>query len=271
MDKNIDVVGYASINYRLTAHPDHPQDDKTDQGIMNDTYGLRNATHPDHLHDVRAALCFLQSYYGIGNRYVLVGHSCGATLAFQAISKLDCQTEMMPQTIPRPIAIVGVAGIYSLRLLRDTHAQSQFAHVYQRFITDAFGTSDENKWDALSPVNILANGVVDPTSTGTGSNSRRRPRLIVLAHSTGDELVDIPQVDVMKSAITTSGWMERERGELMVLDDLQDTHDDIWRRGVELAGVISRTVDRVKAIQKNDIDMKCLFPSEVDPEDYIRF
>lgn len=215
------IVGYASINYRLTAHPNFPQDAETD-----DT-NYRNAKHPDHLRDVRRGLAYLQSRYAIGERYILVGHSCGATLAFQTVKKnlLDEETQEMPQ----PLGIVGVSGIYNLRLLRDTFLSCA---VYQEFIEAAFG-SNEDIWDNASPAH------------GDGlSNGWKHGRLALIAHSQGDELVDASQLHAMERAL--NAWKtnapENMRRHLLVIDDLREAHDDIWRKGLELAKVIEMAI-----------------------------
>ena len=79
-EKGLPIAGFASISYRLSAHPNHPQDP-----INTDPKDFQDAKHPGHIDDVEAALAFLQNTYGFGGRYILVGHSCGATLAFQAV------------------------------------------------------------------------------------------------------------------------------------------------------------------------------------------
>lgn len=71
------VVGFASINYRLSRYPNHGTKPSSPEDPS------RNAEHPDHLNDVTRALIFLEKIYGISGRYLLAGHSCGATLAFQ--------------------------------------------------------------------------------------------------------------------------------------------------------------------------------------------
>ncbi|KAL1958559.1 hypothetical protein VTO42DRAFT_4156 [Malbranchea cinnamomea] len=226
------VIGYASINYRLTAHPRFPQDPTT-----VDRSEYRNAKHPEHLLDVRRALAFLQSRYAIGNRYLLVGHSCGATLAFQTVvdgllDQPDQAAGTLAVPVPQPLAIVGVSGIYHLRLLRDTFSSCA---VYQEFIEAAFG-KDEDEWDRASPGH--GRGVVDGWKTG---------RLALIAHSGSDELVDISQLQTMQKVLDawkTQAWKGAGR-RVLVVDDLQDAHDDIWRKGAELARVIQTAIEEL--------------------------
>lgn len=192
------------------------------------------AEHPDHLADVMDALAFLQAKYLIGERYVLVGHSCGATLAFQTVMKHVSGAELLKGDIPQPLAIVGVSGIYDLRLLRDTHDHP----AYQQFLQGAFGKA-EDVWDGVSPAKVQSEGMVEGWSGG---------RLAVLASSKGDELVDPPQLQAMADMLEqwkAHGGPDTQR-EVLVMDDLEESHDDIWRNGVELAKVISSALVSLK-------------------------
>jgi hypothetical protein len=76
------IAGFASIDYRLSAHPDFPQDADTPPEAR------REARHPDHIEDVCSALIYLICNHDIGFDYLLVGHSVGATLAFQVITRV---------------------------------------------------------------------------------------------------------------------------------------------------------------------------------------
>ncbi|KAK5458359.1 Kynurenine formamidase [Exophiala xenobiotica] len=145
-----DISGYASINYRLSPHPQKsPQNPRT-----TPAYELRNAKWPDHLHDVLAAIAHLQQKYAFGERYLLVGHSVGATMAllstlaaasasggcarsFTSTSATaatttahgDDRTQQQPpppksllpaSTIEPPLAVLGVSGIYDFPTLHDS-------------------------------------------------------------------------------------------------------------------------------------------------------
>ncbi|PBP22890.1 hypothetical protein BUE80_DR006241 [Diplocarpon rosae] len=198
---NKHVTGIASISYRLSAHPDHPQDPTIPATER------RDAQHPEHLQDVVASISFLQAKYGFGSRYLLVGHSCGATLAFQSLN---------------PEVIVGVAGIYDLRLLRYSHSHP----AYQEFIVGAFG-DDEKAWDSASPANFHLMDVWPEART------------VVLASSSKDGLVDNGQIDCMGSKLATLNKTAR----VLVLRDFLDLpHDDIWEKGVDLARVVAETL-----------------------------
>ncbi|RDW84495.1 hypothetical protein BP6252_02085 [Coleophoma cylindrospora] len=210
------VNAFASIDYRLSAHPNHPQDPSSTPADES-----RNAKHPDHIQDVQLALSFLQENYGFGARYILVGHSCGATLAFQTL---------MPKTMPAPkapyigpMAIAGVAGIYDLKLLKTTNTHP----AYVEFLTGAFGPESE-VWDRVSPAAYGKFGGAWPTGL-----------LAVLASSKDDSLIDDPQIDSMSDAV-----LGVDTRVVRMKKELSGEHDDIWAEGVQLAKVIAVSLER---------------------------
>ncbi|KAL4937475.1 Alpha/Beta hydrolase protein [Aspergillus oleicola] len=219
------ISGLASISYRLSAHPSHPQDPATLPSH------LRTAKHPDHLADIQTALSFLQEKYKFGGRYVLVGHSCGATLAFECVmSSLNPQVERQSQ-YERPLAILGMAGIYDLRGLRD---KNKDISAYQEFIAGAFG-NDEGVWDAVSP------GVV---KTDEGVQGWKEGRVVVLAHSKSDELCNIEQSENMQGFLEERGEVEGREVRFL---PIEGKHDEAWEKGTELARGILWTLERLQA------------------------
>ena len=213
------ITGLASISYRLSPHPSFPQDPEN-----TPSYELRVARHPQHVEDVVSALAFLHSRYRFGQRYILVGHSCGATMAFQSV---------MPRVInrtvcPPPTAILGVAGIYDLQLLRDKHADIS---AYQDFIEGAFGS---HGWDAVSPACVKGDAGVE--------GGWKDGRLAVLARSTDDELVDASQGEAMRDTLA-SNWANTSR--LITTLSLRGSHDDAWKDGEELARAVMFTLDEL--------------------------
>lgn len=137
-------------------------------------------------------------------------------------------------TFPKPIGIVGVCGIYDLRLLRD-----DFKHVkiYDDFTRGAFGT-DEELWDAVSPARASAadSGVVAGWKNG---------RVAVLASSRGDSLINPAQADVMSAQVLLK-WKAMMPGRTVVeIHDLTEEHDDVWKKGEELARVVTVAVQEV--------------------------
>ncbi|OOQ85307.1 hypothetical protein PEBR_26574 [Penicillium brasilianum] len=258
---DLPITGFASIEYRLSPHPKHPQDKAT---TPPEEY--RDAKHPDHIRDVEAALAFLQNTYGFGQRYILVGHSCGATLAFQAVmgavaghreqlfngSAHECVVETepvssSPEPLPprlsaQPTAIVGVAGIYDLRQIVEKHRDIP---EYREFVEDAFGT-DELLWDAVSPAQMAGSrGVEGGWKTG---------RLVVLAHSKDDELVDEGQLETMREALRAwEGRKAQVSKEELTSNDrrvqllpLNGKHDEAWVTGEELARAVKFAFEELR-------------------------
>lgn len=158
------------------------------------------------------ALAFLQDKYGFEERYLLVGHSCGATLAFQVTMAKWQARGSAPVIMPK--GVLGLEGIYDLVALRDSHKEIP---VYQEIIENAFG--NENHWDSASP-----------TSTEF-SKSWTSGKLVVLAHSVNDELVDQGQLDRMAARL--KDWTGAGRRDCIL--SLKGKHDDVWRQGWELA------------------------------------
>lgn len=219
------VAGFASIDYRLSPHPNAPQDPSTTPNTQ-----LRAAKHPEHIHDVQAALAFLHDKYAIGDRYILVGHSCGATLVFQVV--MNKVQGAAVTTFPKPRAVAGVCGIYDLVLLRD-----DFKHIkiYEDFIKGAFG-ADEGLWDGVSPAKVTgADGVAAGWENGL---------VTVLASSIGDSLINQAQTNAMLQIIKQ--WQSLAQGrEVVEMYDLKEEHDDVWAKGEELALVVVTTVQKL--------------------------
>ena len=207
------IAGYATLNYRLSPYPSHPTDPS------NPADPARNAKHPDHINDVLAALLYLQDRYGFEERYILVGHSCGATLAFQTAMRRywGSQYESTPAlelNVVPPVAIVGLEGLYDLPALVRYHREQP---EYRAFVANAFGDEIEG-WE-----------VVSPTSGGFGE-SWVEGRVVVLAHSAGDSLVEGEQPELMRAALEALGWGEKgERRVLMF--ELYGDHDEVWETG----------------------------------------
>ena len=228
------IAGYASLNYRLSRHTDFPQNTS-----KTSSYEMRDAKHPDHLNDVLKALGDLQRRHGFAERYLLLGHGRGATLALQVAmsrrwtssgplgdSVLDVADDVA--VIP-PIAILGIDGIYDIPLLRN---QTAGLSRYQTMIEGAFG-DDEQEWEAASPA-----------SWTRYAESWEKGRLLILAHSRDDELVDWGQVEAMERF-----WSKRQDwgnsksdGVEMRIQDIHGNHGEIWQKGVGMAGPIGRAV-----------------------------
>ncbi|KAL7625287.1 Kynurenine formamidase [Parahypoxylon ruwenzoriense] len=216
------IAAFASIDYRLSPHPDFPQDPASTPPEQ-----YRGAKHPDHLNDVRAALAFLQRRYGFGSRYVLVGHSGGACIAFQLL--LANQGDDGDQKIALPDAVFGFEGIYDLNALN-----ARFGGTYAGFLTAAFGDpgpSGEN-WDAVAPAKL-------PGSYG----DVRGLEVVAIAHSPDDELVDEPEMDCILERLRRDGVKE-----VLTIRDLRGKHDEIWQNGEGIARTVLKILRRLKGV-----------------------
>lgn len=214
------IRGLASIDYRLSPHPDMPQDPAAIPGSE-----LRVAQHPDHIEDVWSALQFLVDHHGLTEDYILIGHSAGATLAFQLLMGKDALPGRAPppHTVPLPKAVIGVSGIYDLVGIDERNAG------YTDFITSAFG-SEKSCWRRSSPALYMSN-------FATNWPSRK---LALLAWSEQDSLIDEPEIDSMSAKLIRDGVKP------VVLKDLTGDHDDVWKEGAQLRRLI---VDALKILE----------------------
>lgn len=201
----------------------------------------RNVRHPAHVEDVLAAIAWLQVRYRFGEEYLIIGHSCGASLAFQvAMGSWDHLTNLNESTpkIQLPCAIVGVEGIYDLVGLRNAYGASEYGALYQAFLGGAFGTN-EAAWESASP------------AVGDYSKSWPNGKLTVLAWSEEDEWVDRRQI------ITMSGCLDEQKTDRRrdVVIELSGNHDEIWEQGEQLAGVIKMALSKLER-REDDIARK---------------
>lgn len=231
------MLAFASIDYRLSPHPDFPQDVTT-----TPEYSLRNAKHPDHIQDVETAIAYLQRTYNFGSRYILSGHSCGATLAFQAAMRpLDPRLE---SKIAKPMALAGAAGIYDIRAMRD-HRNGDHAlyQIYQALIEVPFGI-DDALWDQASPAKFCGPGLATEGNWKEG-------QLIVLGHSKNDQLVEMEQLHAMKEALAGWEYEEDKAGsrKVIALQDFEESHERMWSEGPELAKVIATAADELQKME----------------------
>ncbi|PWY67340.1 alpha/beta-hydrolase [Aspergillus eucalypticola CBS 122712] len=211
----------------LTTNPSYTNNTTHLKGIASISY--------HHISDVQSALSFLQGKYNIGRNYILVGHSCGATLAFQSMMGRFRDLLKGEVMLPPPVGIVGMAGIYDLRLLRDTHRS---VSAYQEFSEGAFG-ADEAVWDEVSPALGRGEEGVCGGWSGIGDGDRL---VAVLAYSGGDSLVDPGQREVMRKALEEEWVGGGGRGML----DIEGDHNDAWEKGEDLARAIAFAIEKVR-------------------------
>ncbi|EPE07898.1 hypothetical protein F503_00620 [Ophiostoma piceae UAMH 11346] len=235
------IAGFASIGYRLSPHPNFPQDASSTPADE-----LRAARHPDHINDVWAALAKLGEYekhakgspgdYIAHDRYIIYGHSCGGFLTYQLW--MGAQATLSPSFGKAPPYIVGFEGIYDLRGLVDRGGSpahgggpgTGFAVALLSIATGSFG-DDRSAWDTASP------GKYDWTTLPDAPGPKR---LAVVAYSMEDELVDVGEIDTLEAALRhgeASGKFS-----LAVARDLHGGHDDVHTDGHEIARVLTETV-----------------------------
>ncbi|CEI39228.1 hypothetical protein FVEN_g10486 [Fusarium venenatum] len=207
----LDIAGFISIDYRLSPHPEFPQEAAT-------------AKHPDHLEDIWSALNYAQEKYGLSENYILVGHSAGATLAMQLLMS----DEILPSHPkgPLPAAIIGVSGIYDLVGLNE-----RFNGGYAGFIGSAFG-EDKSEWEKASPVKF---GSCLKSKWSNG-------KLVLLAWSPEDGLIDEPEIDNMATLLA------KQEVNLEVNKDLRGEHDYVWQDGSQIARLVITTLHHLRRI-----------------------
>ncbi|TDZ30965.1 Kynurenine formamidase [Colletotrichum spinosum] len=214
-----DIRGFISIDYRLSPHPMFRQDP-----AFTPPAELRCAQHPDHLRDIWSALHFLQLRYNINDRYILIGHSAGATLALQLPMGSMSLGATPPSDVRMPAAFIGVSGIYELVKFNARHEN------YVEFIAGAFG-ADQERWKTAVPA----------VFSGSFKDALPGRPLILLAWSPEDSLVDEPEIDGMASKLRRDGL------ECTVVKDLTHDHDFVWEDGKQIARLLGealRLLDR---------------------------
>ena len=210
-----------SINYTLSPFPTHPT---RPYDPVKDAHfdPAREAKHPAHIHDVLHAFSLLRSLGLNDGSYILSGHSCGACLAFQAALQSASYWDLQNiSDIPRPAALLGLNGLYDLPRLVDalgaTHAQLK--DVYEDLQSIAFG-ADRAVWEAASPARV------DPDQLATRVQQGTAASVVVVDQSTGDQLVPMNQMDVMKVRLESVPGLMVVKGKRAV-----GVHAAPWEQG----------------------------------------
>jgi kynurenine formamidase len=205
------IRGYASIDYRLSPHPSFPQDPNSTPASE-----FRGARHPDHIQDIRSALAFLQEHYQLSSDYVLVGHSAGATLAYQLLMGQDALSGEQAPEVPLPAAIVAISGIYDIVAL-----VRRFGGPYKEFVSSAFG-DDAAVWEKASPASYA----------GDFKNNWSNGAYNIIAWSPEDQLIDEAEIDAMAAKLTRDGVV------VTIRKDLTGDHDVVWETGSQVSHLI---------------------------------
>lgn len=213
------ICGFASIDYNLSPHPELYQDP-----AEVPTHKYRGARHPDHILDIRTALKFLQPQIQLSDGYVLIGHSAGATLAYQAVmDQAALGNERESFEILLPEAVLGISGIYDLVGLNSRLSNGPAG---LDFIRGAFG-SDEDEWIRASPAR----------SNESLGNSWAGYSL--LAYSPDDGLVDSPELEAMAKKLEADGLP------FDIVTDLTGVHDLVWQQGSQMVHLVSQVLDHI--------------------------
>lgn len=221
------VAGFASINYTLSPLPTDAAASKEPGYIFEPS---RTGKHPDHIVDVLTGISFLQSRAGFGSDYVLLGHSCGATLAFQvAMSHSKWGPRATALHAPKPKAIVGLNGLYDMPSViadpGDKHAVLK--PVYESFTRLAFG-DDEKVWNEISPISV-----------SDWKTEWKEGTKAIFVQSHEDSLVPYQQTETMRNMLSKS------KAEALVITELNATgdHNELWDKGDRLAEIVVEVVN----------------------------
>lgn len=213
------IAGIAAVNYRLSGDPSEG----------------RTARHPDHLEDVQRGIEFLDSRYEFEDRYILFGHSAGATLAFQFA--MEPESSSAPK---KPLAILGASGIYDLRkLLSSIWPVVEYREEYLHMLESAFGPRGLNYAERKEDADGCGWDLASPAKATTYKSTWPNAQLAILVHSPDDELVPIEQSAQFATVLESSvppGAVCRTRF------DLAGLHDNIWRKPKEIIHIISDVV-----------------------------
>lgn len=181
-------------------------------------------------------------------RWVGAGHSCGATLLLQYTSSIGLTPSSKEDSEGGPEGLVLLCGIYNIPLLLQNHnpptCPENISKIYYDFIAGAFGL-DQSKYRDVSPV-----------AGSYGTEQWKDGKLMVLAHSYEDELIERQQRDVMCVKLDREGWgivMEDGDGEadietssrVLEVRDLKGGHDWIWEDGEQVAKLLADVVGRL--------------------------
>jgi acetyl esterase/lipase len=205
------IAGFASINYRLSPYPSHPANPSSPDDPS------RNVRYPTHLLDVEHAILYLRDQYNIANRYILVGHSAGATMAF------ELRNWYVHNKIPTPAAVLGVEGIYHFEAFIKAHSE---VPVYQDFMENAF--PDKTLWEKAAPY----------TNRECDFATWEHAKAVIIAHSDQDELVEKAQaLFMLERASMTPRFKEKVH-----FLEASGSHDEIWQSGHILADLITKSI-----------------------------
>lgn len=206
-DVSAPITAVASLNYTLSQFPNHPT---LPYDAVKDNHSdpAREAVHPQHVSDVLHGLALLRSFGLSDQSYILSGHSCGASLAFQAILQPPRHYGLENiSDAPRPSALLGLNGLYDFSALVNGLGGSH-EHLrddYEMLLSNAFG-ADQRTWPAASPARF------DPAEIAERVRAGKAPGLVVLDQSTQDQLVPMNQRQRLRAYLSKVGGLRVVEG-----------------------------------------------------------
>ncbi|KAH7184546.1 Alpha/Beta hydrolase protein [Fusarium flagelliforme] len=231
-DQDTRIAGIASINYPLSSHPNHPTHPAPPKDPTEPIDVARTAKHPDHIISVLSAIAYLQEELGVAHDYVLSGHSCGATLAFQAVMNADrwATAGSNDSSVPRikkPSIIAPLNGLYDLAAFIDNPPDSHKAlqPLYLQFTKNAFGDNAE-VWKAACPT------VVSDWMTEWPEG-----KAVFIAQSREDTLVPYSQTELMRGHLQRNSKLE------IIEMPASGDHNDLWKQADEIVEIMKQAID----------------------------
>lgn len=155
------------------------------------------------MRDVYRGFALLRAL-GLEDRFsILSGHSCGATLAFQAALQSPAYYGLqdVPDG-PSPAAIMGLNGLYDLPALVDALGaeHEMLRQDDTMMLSNAFG-ADQRAWISASPARLDAARIAERIVERGG------PRLVLLEQSPDDQLAPMNQRDRIAATLRlVNGW-----------------------------------------------------------------
>lgn len=180
---------------------------------------------------------------------MLLGHSCGATLALQVAmgdfekwKAADSSNSGLGKVVQKPVAIVGLNGLYDMPTLirspgeKHLHLQA----LYEDFTKRAFG-DDESVWMDISPV------YVKDWSQAEWVLDRKEPRQVFLVQSKEDTLVPYWQLEAMRESFL-KGDPGKSGNDVLEIKELEAAgdHNDLWKEGTRLAEIVVEVVQSLR-------------------------
>jgi kynurenine formamidase len=168
-------------------------------------------------------LLYLEQEYEIANRYLLIGHSAGATMAF------ELHNWYFPgKSLPVPAGILGVSGIYHFDAFVESHSDIP---AYAELMENAF--PDKTQWEKAAPYSARFPDYA----------VCEKVKAVIISHSDEDELIEKGQASFM---LERARQIPQSKDKVHFLK-ASGGHDEIWGSGYILADLITKSIELLKA------------------------